>query len=216
MDDVRELKRLASPAPKPQSLAWDGSSLWMGSKQTKRIYRIDPASWTVTWEVAPPGLPYGMTIVKGEPWVISGETDEDHRIVRRCIPGQGFDPGFGIPCPDDTGSQLGWDGRRLHVSQWYPKKVLAVSSEGRVERTIRIPHEICGQVFVGELLYLLTTDNEETTDYWLTRVDPRPQNPIIADIARVPFHGRALAFDGVNFWSNHREQNQIVCFARPD
>ncbi|HVT71618.1 MAG TPA: hypothetical protein VHD61_00660 [Lacunisphaera sp.] len=216
MNDVRELKRLASPAPKPQSLAWDGRSLWMGSKQTKRIYRIEPAGWTVTWEVTPPGLPYGMAAVNGELRVICGETEDDHRFVRRCIPGEGFDPDFRLPCPDDTGSQLGWDGRRLHVSQWYPKKVLALGAGGRVERTIMIPHEICGQVFVGELLYLLTTDREETNDYWLTRIDPRPEKPVIEDLARVPFQGRALAFDGTNFWSNHREQNQIVCFARPD
>jgi hypothetical protein len=31
-----------------------------------------------------------------------------------------------------------------------------------------------------------------------------------------PLHARALAFDGTNFWTNHREQNQIVCFARPE
>ena len=37
----------------------------------------------------------------------------------------------------------------------------------------------------------------------------------IDDLARIPFAARALAFDGTNFWTNHREQNQIVSFARP-
>jgi hypothetical protein len=78
-----------------------------------------------------------------------------------------------------------------------------------------VPHGICGQVFVDGFLYLVTTDAEETTDYWLTRVDLRPATPKIDDLVRIPFAARALAFDGTNFWTNHREQNQIVSFARP-
>jgi hypothetical protein len=115
MNDIRELHRLASPAPKPQSLAWDGTTLWMGSRQTRRIHAIDPATWTVGWEVDAPGTPYGMTVVGQELRVLCSETAEDHRIVRRCIPGKGFDTSYGVPCPDDTGSQLSYDGHRLHV-----------------------------------------------------------------------------------------------------
>ncbi len=216
MKDIRELQRLASPAPKPQSLAWDGSTLWMGSRQTRQIYALDPAAWAVRWQTAAPGTPYGMTACAGELRVLCSETGDDHRIIRRCIPYRGFDAAFGLPCPDDTGSQLGWDGQRLHVSQWYPQKVISLGPDGQVERVISIPHGICGQVFVDGVLYLATTDHEETTDYWLTRVDPRPATPTIEDIARIPFGARALAFDGTRFWTNHREQDQIVSFARPD
>src|ERR1700690_1913437 len=105
MNNIHELERLASPAPKPPSLAWDGSTLWMGSRETKRIYGINPRTWTVTWESAAPGTPYGMTVVEGELRVLCGETPGDNRIIRRCIPLHGFDGRFGIPCPDDTGSQ---------------------------------------------------------------------------------------------------------------
>ncbi len=216
MKDIQELQRLASPVPKPQSLAWDGTLLWVGSRPTGQIVAIDPATWAVRWETTAPGTPYGMTAVAGELRVLCGETADDNRVVRRCVPFQGFDQKFVLPCPDDTGSQLGWDGRRLHVSQWYPKKVHRLDDAGRVERTIVVPHGICGQVFVGELLYLMTTDAEETNDYWLTRVDPRPANPVIEDLVRVPFAARALAFDGTRFWTNHREANQIVSFPRPD
>jgi hypothetical protein len=216
MNDIKELQRLASPAPKPQSLAWDGMTLWMGSRETRRIYGINPTTWTVGWEIAAPGTPWGMTAVGTELRVLCGETAEDNRIIRRCIPGHGFDAKFGIPCPDDTGSQLGYDGQRLHVSQWYPKKVLTLGAEGNVERVINVPHGICGQVFTGGFIYLVTTDDETTTDYWLTRVDPRPTTPRIDDLIRIPFAARALAFDGARFWTNHREQNEIVSFARPD
>lgn len=213
---ITELQRLASPAPKPQSLAWDGSVLWMGSRETRQIYALDPVAWNVKWQIAAPGTPYGMTAFGGELRVLCGETADDNRIIRRCLPYRGFDADWGIPCPDDTGSQLGYDGRRLHVSQWYPKKVITLSDTGAVERIITVPHGICGQVFVDGMLYLMTTDDEETTDYWLTRVDPRSATPKVEDIAHVPFAARALAFDGTRFWTNHREQNQIVSFARPD
>lgn len=215
MKTIQELQRLASPAPKPQSLAWEGSTLWMGSRETRQIYAIDPVSWTVRWQTAAPGTPYGMTAFGGELRVLCGETADDNRIIRRCVPLQGFDENFGIACPDDTGSQLGYDGKHLHVSQWYAKKVHALEPDGRVARTITVPHGICGQVIVGGVIYLMTTDDEETTDYWLTRVDPRSATPTIEDIAHVPFAARALAFDGERFWTNHREANQIVSFARP-
>ena len=216
MNDIKELKRLASPAPKPQSLAWDGSLLWMGSLATQRLYAIDPAAWKVKWETAAPGKPWGMTFAGPEIRVVSGETAEDHRIIRRCVPWKGFDPVFGWPCPDDSGSQLGWDGQQLHLSQWYPKEILALGAEGQVERVINVPHGICGQVWVGRCIYLVTTDAEETTNYWLTRVDLRAATPQIDDLVRIPFPARALAFDGANFWTNHRAQDQIVSFARPD
>ena len=216
MNAIKELRRLASPGPKPTSLAWDGSTLWMGSREARRIYGINPAEWTVIWETAAPGVPYGMTAMRGELRVLCGETADDHRFIRRCIPLEGFDEKFGIPCPDDTGSQLGYDGHRLHMSQWYLRRVLALGAEGQVERVINVPHGICGQVFVGGLIYLVTTDEEEKGDYWITRVDPRPATAMIEDIALVPFAARALAFDGARFWTNHRERNQIVSFERPD
>ncbi|HTT57241.1 MAG TPA: hypothetical protein VLW52_05810 [Opitutaceae bacterium] len=215
MKDIKELKRRDSPAPRPQSLAWDGTSLWMGSIETSRLYAITPATWKVSWETECPGKPWGMTVANGELRVICGETADDHRIIRRCLLGHGFDAKFGLPCPDDCGSQLGWDGHRLHLSQWYPKKVLVLGAEGQVERVLALPHGVCGQVIVDGLIYLVTTDAEQSNDYWLTRVDPRPATPKIEDLARIPFQARALAWDGKRFWTNHRERHQIVAFAKP-
>ena len=63
---------------------------------------------------------------------------------------------------------------------------------------------------------MVTTDDEETTDYWLTRLDLREENPKSEDLARIPFAARALTFDGTHFWTNHREQNEIVCFRGPE
>jgi len=215
MNPIAELARKASPAPRPQSLAWDGATLWMGSRDTKRLYAIDPARWTVTWECAAPGTPWGMTAANGVLYVLCGETAEDHRIVRRCVPGRGFDEQFLLPCPDDTGSHLSFDGRQLWISQWYPKKLLAVNEQGAVTRTIAVQHGICGHTYAKGSFYLMTTDAEETTDYQLTRVADEPGPTREADLLRVPFGARALAFDGTAFWTNHREQDEIVRFAAP-
>ncbi len=216
MNEIQTINRLESPALLPQSLAWDGTHLWMGSMETHCIYKIDTESWSIIWECPAPGIPFGMTWFNEELRVLCGETEEDYRIIRRLIPGHGFDTQFKLPCPDDTGSQLGFDGHELHVSQWYNKKVLALGQGGQVKRSLSSPHGICGQVFVGNRIYLSTTDDEETNNYFLTRIDLSGPEPRTEDIARIPFPARALAFDGENFWTNHRAENQIVCFRRPD
>lgn len=216
MKNITEVRRLASPAAKPQSLAWDGATLWMGSRETKRIYAINPTTWTVGWEIEAPGTPWGLAFVGAELRVLTGETADDNRFIRRCVPGQGFDPNFNVPCPDYCGVHLGWDGQRLTLCQWYPKKLLTFGKDWTVERVIQLPHGICGLVAVEGCFYTVTTDAEETDEYFLTRVDPRPATPKIDVIARIGFSARALAWDGKNFWTNHREQNQIVSFQRPD
>src|SRR3954452_25340169 len=91
MKDITELQRLASPAPKPQSLAWDGGTMWMGSRETRQIHALDPATMKIQWQIAAPGTPYGMVAFGGELRVLCGETAEDNRLIRRCIPYQGFD-----------------------------------------------------------------------------------------------------------------------------
>jgi len=211
MNNITELRRLQSPSPLPQSLAFDGSRLWMGSIATGNIYRIDPSSWVVEEEITAPGLPWGLAAVNAELRVVYGEGDnnEDDRFIRRYVHGQGFKEK--IHCPDGTGSQLGFDGQHLHLSQWYNQRILRLDDNGAILAEFKAPHQICGQVIVDEKFYLVTTDDENTIDYWLTRLDPITGSS--EDLARIPFHARALTFDGKNFWTNHREQNQIVCFA---
>jgi outer membrane protein assembly factor BamB len=212
MTDVDEVLRLPSPAPKPQALAFDGALLWMGSRDTKRLYALDPKTWTLRDEASAPGTPWGMTVVGDELRVLCGETDDDHRIIRRFVPGHGFKTQESLPCPDDTGSQLSFDGERLYVSQWYRKRILALDDAGNVGSTIPIPRGVCGQVVVGGKFYCVTTDDEETDDYFLTCVDARGEMPVAHDVARVGFAARALAFDGERFWTNHREADEIVAF----
>ncbi len=214
MVKIEEMLRLPSPAPRPQALAHDGETLWMGSLATNRVYAIDPTHWTVKEEMSAPGPTFGMTVVGDELRVLL-EDGEERRVIRQYIPGHGFRSNHVIACPDNTGSQLGFDGERLYVSQWYNKKVLAIDDNGTVGKVITSPHGICGQVFVNGCFYLMTTDNEDTNDFYITRIDMRGDTPKVEDVAQVPFQARALAFDGQRFWTNHREAHEIVAFTIP-
>jgi hypothetical protein len=215
LPDITELQRLPSPAPLPQSLAFDGETLWMGSLETWRIYAIDPRTWRARDEGAAPGTPYGLTVAGDELRAVCGEPPDDHRFVRRFIPGRGWPSAGRIACPDDTGSFLGYDGDRLYVTQWYRKQIVSLGQTGCVGTTIGLPHEVCGCVVIEGRFFLVTTDDEKTDDYWLTRVDARGAAPIIDDLARIGFAARSLAFDGERFWTNHRERNEIVAFTAP-
>jgi hypothetical protein len=215
MDAITELLRLDAPCPKPQALAFDGTALWIGSILTQRLYAVDPQHWTLRDEFAVPGKPWGMTVAGDELWVVLGETDEDNRVIRRVVPGHGVHADGAIPCPEDTGSQLSYDGERLYVSQWYKQRILALADDGTVTSVIALPHQICGQVVVDGRFYCLTTDDENSHRYFITRVDARHGEPVIDDLATLDFDARALAYDGERFWTNHREANQTVAFALP-
>ena len=216
MRNVVEILRLPSPAPRPQSLAFDGTLLWAGSRATRRVYALDPNTWDVREEAQAPGTPWGMTVVGDELRVLCGETDDDNRIIRRFVPAHGFKSEGAIPCPDDTGSHLSYDGDRLFVSQWYNQRIIALDEAGHPGTVVPVPHQICGHTIVGGCFYCVTTDDEKTGPYYLTRVDARGNAPVAVDLATINFHARGLAFDGERFWTNDREIHQTVAFARPD
>jgi hypothetical protein len=214
MDSIVELLRLPSPAPRPQALVFDDPVLWMVALGTSRLYALDPASWTVRDEFEAPGVPYGLTRA-GEELRVLCETPDDRRTIVRFVPGEGFVATGTLAIPDDTGSQLSHDGSTLYMSQWYKKRILAFDDRGNHRTVVTVPHEICGQVLVGDHFYLVTTDDESTNDFWLTRVDLHDGTSTSEDVAYIGFQARGLAFDGARFWTNHREQHEIVAFGRP-
>ena len=56
-----------SPAITPQALTWDSNAklLWMGSRDLRRIYAIDPKKWTVVEEREAPGIPWAAVGTNG-------------------------------------------------------------------------------------------------------------------------------------------------------
>jgi hypothetical protein len=204
-----------SPAPAPQALAWDGKKLWMGSRDLRRIFAIDPKEWKVLEEKEPPGIPWAAVATNGTLCFTLGEGSDDDRYIRRFAPGIGFSEEDKIACPEFTGSYLSYDGENLYLSQWYKHRILKLDTNGNIIRAIDIGAEISGHAFVDGMIYVLRGTEQNGESWTIARLDPREEKPQVKDIAIVPFACRSLTFDGTTFWSNHRAANEIVSFVLP-
>jgi hypothetical protein len=213
---ITEIERLPSPVTTPQALAWHNGGLWFGSRDLRRIYRMDRQNWKVMEEVEAPGIPWAAVSAGDSLWFTLGEGDEDDRYLRRHITGKGFSETDRMACPELTGSYLSFDGEALYLSQWYKQRILRLDAQGNITREIAIEAEISGHVFVDGLIYVLRGTEQDGGDWRLARLDPRETLPRVEELARVPFQCRSLAFDGEHLWTNHREADQIVCCAKPE
>jgi hypothetical protein len=212
---IIERGRFPSPAPAPQALAWDGNKLWMGSRDLRRIYVIDPKKWEVLAEKEPPGIPWAAVATNGTLRFTIGEGPNDDRYIRRFVPDVGFSEADKIACPEFTGSYLSYDGENLYLSQWYKHRVLKLDANGNIVRVIDVDAEVSGHAFVDRMVYVLRGTEQNGERWTIARLNPRDEKPEVKDIATVPFACRSLTFDGANFWSNHRAANEIVLFALP-
>jgi hypothetical protein len=211
---IVERKRVPSPAPTPQALAWHDGELWFGSRDLQRIYRMDPKNWKVLEESAAPGTPWAAVSDCKGLWFTLGEGPDDDRYLRRFEVGPGFAEER-IACPDFTGSYLSYDGEALYLSQWYKHRILKLNAAGQVVREIAVGAEISGHVFVDGSIYVLCGTEQNGGDWRLAKLDPREAVPQVKELARVPFQCRSLTYDGERLWTNHREADRIVCFEVP-
>jgi len=212
---IIERGRYPSPGPAPQALAWHGDKLWMGSRDVRRIYVIDPKKWEVLQEKEPPGIPWAAVATNGTLRFTIGEGPSDDRYIRRFAPEIGFSEQDKIACPEFTGSYLSYDGENIYLSQWYKHRILRLDASGNIIRAIDIGAEVSGHAFVDEMIYVLRGTEQNGESWTIARLDPREEKPEVKDIAVVPFACHSLTFDGANFWSNHRAANEIVQFALP-
>jgi hypothetical protein len=212
---IIEIERLPSPAPTPQALAWHRGEIWFGSRDLRRVYRMDRENWKVAEEMEAPGIPWAAVSAGDALWFTLGEGDEDDRYLWRYVAGKGFSEKDRIQCPEFTGSYLSYDGEHLYLSQWYKHRILKLDVAGNIIREFAIGAEISGHVFVDGMIYVLRGTEQNGGDWRLACLDPRKPTPAIEEIARVPFQCRSLAFDGERLWTNHREADRIVCFTMP-
>jgi len=212
--EIIERRRFSSPARTPQALAWDGNVLWMGSRDLRRIYAIDPKKGTVVEEREAPGIPWAAVSTNGTLRFTIGEGPDDDRYIRTYDSANGFGEDR-IACPEFTGSYLSFDGDHLYLSQWYNHRILKLDASGNILRIIEVGAEICGHAFVDGSIYVLRGKEQPNEDWRIARLDPRQDTPEVEDIAVVPFASRSLTFDGANFWTNHRAADEIVSFALP-
>ncbi|HYT56256.1 MAG TPA: hypothetical protein VEQ38_16240 [Verrucomicrobiae bacterium] len=215
LSTIIERGRFPSPAAAPQALAWNGGKLWMGSRDLRRIYVIDPREWEVLEEKEPPGIPWAAVATNGTLCFTIGEGPDDDRYIRRFVPKVGFSEEDKIACPEFTGSYLSYDGKHLYLSQWYKHRILKLDAGGNIIRVIDIGAEVSGHAFVDGMIYVLRGTEQNGESWTIARFDLREGKPEVKDIAVVPFACRSLTFDGANFWSNHRAANEVVPFALP-
>jgi outer membrane protein assembly factor BamB len=215
---VIEEKRFTSPAPTPQALAWHNGKLWMGSRDLRRVYEIDAATWTVSQEIEPPGIPWAAVSTGKTIRFTIGEGTEDDRYIRRYHPATGFEieqESDRIACPDFTGSYLSHDGENLYLSQWYKGRILKLDATGNILRAIEVGGEVSGHVFVDGTIYVLRGTEQDGEAWALARLNPKEETPQVEDVAQMTFACRSLTFDGAHFWSNHRAGGEIVQFSLP-
>ncbi len=213
LSTIDELLRIPAPCPSPLSLACDGTTLWVGSSETRRLYGLNAQQGTVFEEATVPGRPFGACVTGDALRVVVADED-DNRSVRRYIFGKDF-KSEKMPCPGDTGSFLAYDGELLWISQRFDKRIVQVDEAGTVLRTVFFPREITGMVMVDGRFYFATTESKDVDDYRLMRLDPASDQAKIEELASIPFTARSLAWDGTRFWTANREENTLVAFARP-
>ena len=219
MNQIIERRKLTAPCVTPQALAWDGTALWLSSRDLGTLYRTERDGLKVTAEIDPPGVVWAA-VATDDGWRFTiGKGLNDDRYVYYYAPGSGFRQLFA--CPDFTGSYLSFDGDHLYLSQWYKGEIHQLNDAGKITRTINVGAEICGHTFVAGTLYVLrgqeNKDVPDKAEEWrLARLDPNEKTPKVEDVAAVPFAARSLTFDGDIFWSNHRAANETIAFALPD
>ena len=215
LPSITETKREKSPATTPQALAWHGGLLWIGSRDLRSIQAVDVTDWSVREEVEAPGIPWAAVSDGDALWFTLGEGEVDDRYLRRFVPGSGWADDVRIPCPDFTGSYLSCDGEHLYLSQWYLHRILKLDQAGNILQAFDLGAEICGHTFVDGALYVLRGTEQNGEDWRMARFHPDREAAGVEDLAKVPFPCRSLAWDGAQFWSNHRAADATVRFALP-
>jgi len=196
---------LPKPAPNIVGLAWDGAALWAGDYNSCTLFRL-AEDGTAAEQFAAPGRMVGMTFLGGTLVAVISDPNTDDRSIHRFNPARGEWDAAVLRCPDDTGSQLSWDGERLWLSQRYNKRVLRLASDGAVERVIDVPAEIIGIHWSGQSLWANLRIEKGTSDIVrFAREGAEPQS-----LGHYPSSFVSLAFDGEGFWMSDLRGPTIV------
>ena len=170
--------------------------------------RYRSAHFTVFEERPAPGKPVSLVAVGEElRGVLSEGGEDDHRFIRRYIPGHGFKERDKLACPDDTGSFLAYDGESLWLSQRFNRRILLLDANANVRREITAGGQILGITFVDGALYASLWYGKEGGPK-LGRVN----GDSVDVIASLPFAAISLAHDGSRFWCNDPKTTSIVAF----
>ncbi|GAC1313560.1 MAG: hypothetical protein NVSMB21_24820 [Vulcanimicrobiaceae bacterium] len=212
MTNVHERAHLPSPGGRPQPLAFHGVTLYVGSRDTSHLYGIDPATRTIVDDVALPGPPFGLVSHGGELHVVVSVGDDDDRYLYRYVPGRPFNTEQRVELPERHGSNLASDGRTLYLVQATNSRIVALASDGTIERAVALPTRVAGACFHEGTLYTITADEEfEHLELAKLAIDASPAS--VTPIASISSDARSLAFGAGAWWTNYRDRSEIVSIA---
>ena len=114
-------------------------------------------------------------------------------------------------CPDDTGSQLAWDGRHLWLSQRYHKRALRLADDGSIEQEFPLPAEVTGIYWSGPALWANLRMEKGASD--IVRFANGPQTPELLEHYEQGLV--SLAYDGSGFWMSDLRGTTLIKAAPP-
>jgi hypothetical protein len=129
-EEMQDRAVLRSPDADPAGLAWDGTSLWLAGRKSRRIYRIDPVSGEVRESFPAPGrFPTCLAFEGGRLWHSDARTRTLYCLVKGKVIRQ-----FALDW-ECVGVAVGRDG--LIVGDWQSETLRVVSPQtGKVLRTM--------------------------------------------------------------------------------
>jgi sugar lactone lactonase YvrE len=201
---------LAKPAPSVVGLAWDGASLWAGDWETCTLFRL-AADGAIQAQFAAPGRMVGMTFVDGTLLAVISDQESDDRSIHRFNPSDGSWETGATRCPDDTGSQLSWDGDRLWLSQRHNKRIVRLTPAGSVEHEIEMPAEVTGIHWSGPALWANLRFEKGVSDITRFVREGAPGERLERYLSGFV----SLAFDGSGFWMSDLRGTTIVKASPP-
>lgn len=211
MQTTEKLQRRPSPATHPHPLTYLKGTLWMASRDTDRVYAIDPLSWNVRQDIEAPGKPYGIVAVGDELRVVIAHGDDD-RYLYRLTPDRGFDLDSKTACPDLTGSYLAAAGSTIYLGQMTLRRIVVLKADATVERAIALPTRCAGLSFGPGGRFFMISGDAELEHLQFGTLDVARADPQFESIRPLPDEARSLAYDGSVWWTCLRDANEIASF----
>jgi hypothetical protein len=200
---------IVTERPKPTAatvgLAWDGTRLWAGDWEERRITSLDPQGAVVS-SFAAPGRVCGLTFSDRILHAVIGHSESDDRSIHAFDPATSAWEKKVLRCPEATGSHLAWDGGHLWLSQRYAKRLLQLHEDGTIKHIIDLPWEVTGFTWRGATAWLNVRPEKGLSS--LATLAPGADRPDVVE--RFERSLASLADDGTGFWMSELKGSKIL------
>lgn len=195
----------AKPTSGTIGLAWDGTRLWAGDREERRITSLDPHG-DVAASYEAPGRVYGLTFSDRLLRAVIGHSESDDRSIHTFDTATNAWEKKVLHCPDATGSHLAWDGGHLWLSQRYAKRLLQLHEDGTIKHVIELPWEVTGFAWRGATAWLNVRPEKGRSS--LAALAPGSDLPDVVE--RFERSLASLADDGTGFWMTELRGGNIM------